>query len=108
MDESTQALDLLDQAAGHMQAAASLAESLGGHDVFSEWLGFAGQVRLTAAGVSHTPATVADSPLTIIGHLASALEILGGVEPLAGPPDLQLWLWHIRELLDLAALVERA
>jgi hypothetical protein len=107
MDHDTPETDLLDRAAGHMHAAAALAESLSSEDVFSDWHGLAGQVRLTAAGVSHTPTTPTDPPASVTGRLTSALAVLDGVDPLNGPPDLQLWVWHIRELRDLTAAMER-
>src|SRR5687768_6309644 len=107
MDHDTLAADPLDRAAGHLHAAAALAESFGGDDDFSEWHGLASQARLTAAGVSHTPTPPADPPVSITGCLASALQELDHVPPLAGPPDLQLWACHIRELRDVAEAMER-
>lgn len=102
MTDDTQISDLLDRAAGHMHAAAALAVSRGGDDDFSDWHGLASQIRLTAAGVSHSPSVTTDLPPSVSGSLASALTALERIAPLAGPPDLTLWLWHIHELRDVA------
>jgi hypothetical protein len=103
----TLATTLLDQAAGHMHAGAALAESRGGDDNFSDWHGLAGQIRLTAAGISHDPATVAPSSVSVTACLVEARDALERVHPLAGPPDLTLWLWHLHELHGLAEAMER-
>lgn len=107
MNHDTQTVNLLDQAAGLMHAAAAVAESRGGNDAFSEWHGLASQIRLTSAGVSHAPSVVTDPHPSVNGCLASAMAWLGRIAPLAGPPDLTLWIWHIRELRDLAEAMER-
>lgn len=107
MNQDTQTINLLDQAAGLMHAAATIAESRGGDDIFSEWHGLASQIRLTSAGLSHAPSVVTDPPTTVAGCLASAMATLDRISPLAGPPDLTLWIWHIRELRDLAEAMER-
>jgi len=93
---------LLDDAAGHLQAAADFAEARGGSDVFSEWHGLAGQISLTASGVSHFPAVPAQPPASISEGLTAAIDTLECIAPLSGPPDLVLWIWHVRELLRLA------
>ena len=107
MNHETQTVTLLDQAAGLMHAAAAVAESRGGDDVFSEWHGLASQIRLTSAGVSHAPSEVPDPRPSVTECLASATASLGRIAPLAGPADLTLWIWHIRELRDLAEAMER-
>lgn len=98
---------LLDQAAGHLHAAADLAEARGGPDVFSEWHGLASQIALTAFGVSHHPAAPTQTPPKVSAALRTAIDTLDGITPPAGSPDLVLWIWHIRELLDLALGMER-
>jgi hypothetical protein len=103
----TQATTLLDQAAGLMHAGAALAESRGGDDNFSDWHGLASQIRLTATGVSHDPATVAPSSVSITACLVEARDTLDRIRPLAGPPDLTLWLWHLHELRRIAEAMER-
>lgn len=107
MNQDTQTVNLLDQAAGLMHAAAAIAESRGGDDVFSEWHGLASQIQLTSAGVSHAPTQVPEPSPSVTGCLASAMATLDRIAPLAGPPDLTLWIWHIRELRDLAEAMER-
>ena len=107
MNHDSPTVNLLDDAAGLMHAAASLAESRGGDDAFSEWHGLASQIRLTAAGVSHSPSAVTEPPPSITGCLASAMAALERIAPLAGPPDLTLWIWHLHELRDLAEHMER-
>jgi hypothetical protein len=97
---------LLDEAAGHLRAAADLAEARGGPDVFSEWHGLASQISLTASGVSHYPAVPPQNPSQVSGALRAAIDTLDGITPLSGPPDLVLWIWHIRELLHLALDME--
>lgn len=97
---------LLDEAAGHLHAAAQLAETRGGTDIFSEWHGLASQISLTASGVSHYPAGPTQNPSQVSGALRAAIDTLDGITPLSGPPDLVLWIWHIRELLHLALEME--
>lgn len=106
MSDHTSTEALLEEAAGQLHAAAEFAEALGGADVFSEWHGLASQISLTAAGVSHDPAAPTQYPSTVSARLRTAIDTLNGITPLLGPPDLALWIWHIRELLHLVRDME--
>jgi hypothetical protein len=93
--------NLLDQAAGHLNAAAALAETLSGGDASSPWNALAGLIRLTGSGLDHlgTPSPALTPVLeTVQQHLSEAVTALDQIPPLDGPADLQLWAWHITEL----------
>jgi hypothetical protein len=107
MSADPRATQLLDQAAGHLLAAAERADALAGDDPFSDWDDLASQARLTASGVSHSPLPPTDLDASIAEALSAALLILDTIPVEDGPPDLLLWAWHIRELHDLADGMER-
>jgi hypothetical protein len=91
---------LLDEATGHLTAAAYLArrdDTPRGHAV-------AGVIQLTRAGIAsgtidadHTP----DGPNTVAGRLRAALAALDLVDPLDGPPDLLAWSWQVADLIRI-------
>ncbi len=101
--------DLLGLAAAHLATAAHLADHRDGTRD-GAWAAFAGQIRLTAAGL---PAVAPDTPAipaapgTVHGHLSAALDAMDHIDPLDGPADLQLWAWHIAELARLAQTTDR-
>lgn len=100
----THASELLDRAAGQLQAAANQADEIGQRDGSPGMFAFAGQIRLTAAGLSQDPLP-AESRLattSVSQRLHSALESLDQVDPSLGPPDLQLWASHVAELVRIA------
>jgi hypothetical protein len=100
----TTTAELLDTAAGHLHAAAARADELGHRRSSPSILAFAGQIRLTAAGLSQDPDP--DPPVapgrSIAEHLGMGLSLLDRINPLDGPPDLQLWAWHVAELVRIA------
>jgi hypothetical protein len=67
-------------------------------------LGLAGQIRLIANGLSLSPDPGPDTGRTssVVAELRAALDALDRISPADGPPDLQVWAWHVSELLRLA------
>ncbi len=105
---TTNADDLFDQAATHLDAAAGLAEQTDDDPILGA--AFAGQIRLAAAtlpGQAHIgapgPTTTRRGGSDVTSHLRAALEALDQVHPHQGPPDLPLCAWHVHELLRIAA-----
>jgi hypothetical protein len=100
----TTTTELLDTAASHLHAAAARADALGHRKSSPSLLALAGQIRLTAAGLSQDPdPNTPDAPgRSVAEHLASGLALLDRIHPLEGPPDLQLWAWHVAELVRIA------
>jgi hypothetical protein len=100
----TTATELLDRAAGQLNAAAQEADELGRlYD--SAWLrAFAGQIRLNAAGLSNDPLPTDGLQVggSIPGQLQAALDTLDESPPLEGPPDLPMWAWHVADLVRIA------
>jgi hypothetical protein len=107
MNAEAQTALVLDQAAGHLHAAADRADLLAGADTFSEWHDVASQVRLTASGLSHSPVPISEQAASITDALTSALEVLDTIPVDTRPADLLLWVWHIRELHQFADAAER-
>lgn len=99
----TTTTELIDRAAGHLHAAAQQAERLGERQDSPGMLAFAGQIRLTAAGLSQDPDPPAYRPYcSMAEQLQSALDTLDEIPPLDGPPDLPMWAWHVVDLIRLA------
>jgi hypothetical protein len=99
----TTATELLDRAAGHLHAAAQRADRLGERQDSPGLLAFAGQIRLTAAGLSQDPEpTDWGAGGSMAERLQSALDALDEIAPLDGPPDLPMWAWHVADLIRLA------
>jgi hypothetical protein len=73
------------------------------------WHALAGQLALTAAGLSPTPSRPEDDkvPRGIPEHLAAAGTALDQIVGLDGPSDLALWSWHVAELGKLADQMDR-
>lgn len=99
----TTSTELLDRAAGHLHAAAQRADELGHRHDSPSLLALAGQIRLNAAELSHSPEP-AGQPFdcSIQEQLHAALDTLDEVSPLDGPPDLQIWACHVADLIHLA------
>ena len=100
----TTTTELLDTAAGHLHVAAARADELGHQRSSPSMLALAGQIRLTAAGLSQDPDPEPPGRpgRSITEHLSSGLALLDRIHPLDGPPDLQLWAWHVAELVRVA------
>lgn len=97
------ATELLDHCAGHLHAAAHQADQLGEQRDSPVLLAFAGQIRLTAAGLSHDPEpTHWTAGASMAEQLQSALDTLDEIPPLDGPPDLPMWAWHVADLIQIA------
>jgi hypothetical protein len=86
---------LLVTAADHLEFAAGLAEP--------QDPDLAGQIRLAAATLPAEPDLRAtpDGPAEVHEQLALAIACLDRIAPLAGPPDLQLSVWHLHQLLQV-------
>jgi hypothetical protein len=104
----TPAADVLDAAAGRLLAASDRADQLGSDLGSPDLLGLAGQIRLIANGLSLTPDQGPDKgPATsVVAELRAALDALDRISPADGPADLQVWAWHVSELLRLAGEAE--
>jgi hypothetical protein len=65
---------------------------------------FAGQIRLTAGGLTHDPDPTAPGQAggSIAEQLQRALDTLDQIPPLEAPPDLAMWAWHVAELIRIA------
>lgn len=99
----TTATELLDRAAGHLHAAAQQADRLGERQDSPGLLAFAGQIRMTAAGLSQDPEPAHWwAGASMAEQLQSALDTLDEIPPLDGPPDLPTWAWHVVDLIRLA------
>ena len=95
--------ELLDHCAGHLHAAAQRADRLGEPEDSPGLPAFAGQIRLTAAGLSQDPGpTDWWAGGSMAEHLQSALDTLDQIPPLDGPPDLPMWAWHVADLIRIA------
>ena len=96
--------DLLELAAAHLRMAAGDATQRSGGDAFSPWHAYAGQLDLTASGLSHqvgiTP-QVADHA-GVLTHVQLALQALDRIPPGDGPPEVALWFWQLHQLLRAA------
>jgi hypothetical protein len=97
--------DLLELAAAHLRMAAidAAKQSLG--DAFSPWLAYAGQLELTADGLSAQPdaaSQVADHA-GVLTHVELAIGALDAVPPGHGPADVALWCWQLEQLRRTAA-----
>ena len=97
----------LERAAGLLGAAADVAEHRGSETVFSDWYGLASQIRLTAAGMSHLPASLTPSPTSVGEGLAAAIQVLDDMSLELSSPDLSLWRWHVHELRQVAQDMEQ-
>jgi hypothetical protein len=108
----TPAAAALDVAAGRLHAASDRADQLGTQLSSPDLLGLAGQIRLIANGLSLSPNhgpdhRPGDGPASsVVGELRAALDALDRISPADGPPDLQVWAWHVSELLRLAREAE--
>ena len=100
----TTATQLLDRAGGLLHAAARHADELGEQQDSPIMQAFAGQIRLTAGGLTHDPdPTDAGQPGgSITEELQRALDTLNEIPSLEGPPDLAMWAWHVAELIRIA------
>jgi hypothetical protein len=95
--------ELLDRAAGHLHAAAQHADQLGEQQDLPVLLAFAGQIRLTAAGLSRDPGPYdGQAGASLAEQLQSALDTLDEIPPLDGPPDLPMWASHVVDLIRVA------
>jgi hypothetical protein len=92
--------DLLELAAAHLRLAAADASHRSGGDAFSVWHAYAGQLDLTASGLSTqvgaTPQVVDHAD--VLTHLQRAISALDQVPPGSGPTDLALWCWQLEQL----------
>lgn len=98
------ATQLLDRAGGLLHAAAAHADELCAQHDSPILRAFAGQIRLTAGGLTHdpVPTDAGQAAGSIAEQLQTALDTLDQIPPLEGPPDLAMWAWHIAELLRIA------
>lgn len=97
----------LDEAAGHLHAAALVAERLAGDSPAPELRTIAALARATASLISPTPDqpdtdTDTDIGLGITSSLSAALDALESIEPGGGPADLPLLEWHVHDLRRVA------
>jgi hypothetical protein len=104
----TPAAAALDIAAGRLLAASDRADQLGTQLGSPDLLGLSGQIRLIANGLSLSPDPgVGDGRASsVVTELRAALDALDRISPADGPPDLQVWAWHVSELLRLAGEAE--
>ena len=104
----TPAADVLDAAAGRLLAASDRADQLGTELDSPDLLGLAGQIRLIANGLSLSPQPGPDEEKasSVVAELRAALDALDRISPADGPADLQVWAWHVSELLRLAGEAE--
>ena len=99
----TTATQLLDRVGGLLHAAAAHADELGAQQDSPMLQAFAGQIRLTAGGLTHDPDLDAgQGGGSIAEQLETALDTLDEIPPLEGPPDLAMWAWHVAELIRIA------
>ena len=100
----TTATQLLDRAGGLLHAAARRADELGAQQDSPMLQAFAGQIRLTAGGLTHDPEPISAGHAagSIAEELQTALDTLDDIPPLEGPPDLAMWAWHVNELIRIA------
>jgi hypothetical protein len=98
------ATQLLDRASGHLHAAAQQADQ----QHLPVLLAFAGQIRLTAAGLSHDPWPTGSrqAERSIQEQLQAALDTLDEIPPLDGPPDLSMWASHVVDLIRVAKEID--
>jgi hypothetical protein len=104
----TPAAAALDIAAGRLLAASDRADQLGTQLGSPDLLGLGGQIRLIANGLSLSPNQDPDigHASSVVAELRAALDALDRISPADGPPDLQVWAWHVSELLRLAGEAE--
>jgi hypothetical protein len=91
---------LLDEAAGHLTAAAYLAR----RDDAPPAHAVAGVIQLTRAGIAPGTFDAHDAtpdPAAVTGRLRAALAALDAVDPLDGPPDLLAWSWQLADLIRI-------
>ena len=100
----TNATELLDRAAGHLHSAAERVDNLAGLHDSPSLRAFAGQIRLSASGLSHDqwPTDGPAAAGSIPEQLQAALNTLDEIHPLEGPPDLPLWACHVADLVRIA------
>lgn len=100
----TTATQLLDRAGSLMHAAAAHADEIGAQQDSPILQALAGQIRLTAGGLTHDPAPTdaAQAAGSIAEQLQRALDTLDDIPPREGPPDLAMWAWHVAELIRIA------
>lgn len=98
------ATQLLDRAGGLLHAAAAHADEIGAQHDSPILQAFAGQIRLTAGGLTHDPDPISAGQAdgSIAEQLQTALDTLDQIPPLEGPPDLAMWAWHVAELIRIA------
>ena len=103
MTATPTATTLVAEAATHLRQAAAATREIDGEDAFSIWASFAGQLDLAAAGLDpmwHGHDEPDSTPIR--DHLAAAASAIDRIAPLAGPPDLAMWVWHLSELKRIA------
>lgn len=99
----TPTASVIAQAAGHLHAAAELADEQAPDDLLSPWPPFAGHIRLIAAGLTGDPDPVPadrDALDGITTHLNAAAAALDTVPAGQGPSDVCLWVWHVGDLAN--------
>ena len=103
MNTTTDCLQGLQLAAEHLTAAAGHAEANACGDLTSPWHSLAGQIRLTAGGVSPIcdDEQIMPRPFGVQDHLDAALTALDSIPSGLGPPDLVVWAWRIADLCSL-------
>ena len=103
MNTTTDCPQLLDLAAEHLAAAAHHAEANARGDLTSPWHSLAGQIRLTAGGVSPIcdEEQITPRPFGVRDHLDAALKVLDSIPPGLGPPDIGVWAWRVADLRSL-------
>jgi hypothetical protein len=100
MNTTTDCPQLLDLAAEHLAAAARHAEANACGDLTSPWHSLAGQIQLTAGGVSPIcdDEPIAPRPFGVQDHLDAALTVLDSIPSGLGPPDIGVWAWRVADL----------
>jgi hypothetical protein len=103
MNSTTDCPHLLDLAAEHLAAAAHHAEANARGDLSSPWHSLAGQIRLTAGGVSPVcdDKQITPRPFGVRDHLDAALTVLDSIPSGLGPPDIGVWAWRVADLRSL-------
>jgi hypothetical protein len=94
--------DTVTQACVHIDAAARQLQAAADGDVFSPWLGMAGQLALIRGGIDPSIRAAVDpnDRLGPIAHLDRALSLLDLVPPSAGPTDLLVWTLRLADARD--------
>lgn len=91
---------LLDEATGHLTAAARLAR----RDDTARGQAIAGVMQMVRAGIAPGTFDVPDltpGPGTVTARLRAALAALDAVDALDGPPDMLAWSGQVSDLIRI-------